>query len=126
MATTRTCPVCGKEFLFKVHNQIYCSAKCRHRQEWLVKSQQKAQKRPNPKQSLCWTCARAYALPDPAGCAFHRRTASGEIEGLPYTQAKESRRSYRDGEYLVVYTVQECADYATGRARNELADGEKA
>jgi len=126
MATTRTCPVCGKEFRFKVGNQIYCSAKCRHRQEWLVKSQQKAHKKPNPNQSLCWTCARAYALPDPAGCAFHRRTASGEIEGFPYLLAKESQRYYKVGEWITVYTVQKCADYATGRARNELADGEKA
>jgi len=24
------------------------------------------------KQSLCWSCDRAYALPDPEGCGFHR------------------------------------------------------
>lgn len=23
--------------------------------------------------SICWSCARAYALPDPAGCGWHRR-----------------------------------------------------
>lgn len=24
-------------------------------------------------ESKCWTCSRAYALPDPEGCGFHRQ-----------------------------------------------------
>lgn len=123
MAGTQICPVCGKKFRAKSNFHVYCTVECRKVQE----DKRREQKKPKiVTQSLCWTCARAYALPDPAGCAFHRRTVNGEIEGFPYLLAKESRRYYKVGEWIIVYTVQKCADYATGRARNELADGEKA
>lgn len=28
---------------------------------------------PSVSESICWHCARAYAKPDPDGCAFHRK-----------------------------------------------------
>ena len=31
-------------------------------------------------ESICWTCARAYARPDPEGCGFHR--TSNHIKDL--------------------------------------------
>lgn len=59
-------------------------------------------------ETLCATCARAYARPDPAGCAFHRRDyISREIEGHPYSKAKIVNRGHDDKAII----VQECDDH---------------
>ena len=62
----------------------------------------------NTSETLCASCARAYARPDPAGCAFHRRDyLTREIEGHPYTQHKVRRIT---GVHNAV-VVQKCPDY---------------
>jgi len=62
----------------------------------------------NTSESLCASCARAYARPDPAGCAFHRRDyLTRELEGHPYSRAKMVDRGHRDA----VIIVQECGPY---------------
>lgn len=46
--------------------------------------------------TLCATCTRCRALPDPAGCAFHRRHwQTRQIEGHPYQRAET--RKYNNG-----------------------------
>lgn len=59
-------------------------------------------------ETLCATCTRAYARPDPAGCAFHRRDyVTREIEGHPYSRAKMVYRSQGDTPIIVL----ECEQY---------------
>jgi CRP-like cAMP-binding protein len=62
----------------------------------------------NTSETLCASCARAYARPDPAGCAFHRRDyITRELEGHPYSLAKTVDRGHKDA----VIIVQECGPY---------------
>ena len=59
-------------------------------------------------ETLCASCARCRALPDPAGCAFHRRDwQTGELEGRPYTQHKVRRITGVKDAII----VQKCPDY---------------
>lgn len=62
-------------------------------------------------ETLCASCARAYARPDPAGCAFHRRDyLTRELEGHPYSQARQIKNDY-GGRVSVSYLVEKCGDY---------------
>jgi DNA-binding CsgD family transcriptional regulator len=76
------------------------------------------------KQSLCWTCARARALPDPEGCAFHRREHEHVYDQAEYAYNKDGDR---------VVSVTECQRYertaptvydtkATHKAKLEAAE----
>lgn len=69
------------------------------------------------KDSLCWTCSRAYALPDSeGGCAFHRRDKDGDIVGFPFTDADITQAYRTDGKdkpkkWYSVYAVTQCPNY---------------
>jgi len=75
----------------EVLNQLYTSPK------------QAPAQRNYLKQSLCWTCARARALPDPEGCAFHRREHEHVYDQAEYAYNKDGDR---------VVSVTECQRYA--------------
>lgn len=124
MTETRICPICGAEFIPHMHAHVYCSRKC-------SRKKQLVQQRERRSSTLCWTCSRAYALPDPYGCAFHRRNAqTGEIQGFPFSKASLGERSYngKQGVTMTIYIVQECPDYRIGSRRGlgGLADREEA
>ena len=53
--------------------------------------------------SICWLCSRAYALPDPEGCGFHRK----EHEPI-YKRAEKRLTSYPKGKNMLCITVLEC------------------
>ena len=55
--------------------------------------------------SICWSCTRARALPDPMGCAFHRR---GHIQ--IFDKAVIADRRNNGTEYKSI-TVTECQHY---------------
>lgn len=57
-------------------------------------------KRKRYRESLCWTCKRAYAKPDPNGCGFHR---NGEAV---YTRAE-----IKDTQEQLRIIVKECSYY---------------
>lgn len=52
--------------------------------------------------SLCWTCARCYALPDPDGCGFHR------MDHRPVYDRAETRYTPFGG---LMVCVTDCAQY---------------
>ena len=56
--------------------------------------------------SLCWTCTRAYALPDPEGCGFHRRERRRVFE-----DAIIKKRADQDGCTYKTFTVTKCKQY---------------
>lgn len=57
-------------------------------------------------ESLCWTCARAYARPDPEGCGFHRK----EHEHV-FDKAKIEGRVNAAHEPMKVVMVTKCRYY---------------
>lgn len=62
-------------------------------------------------ESLCFRCSRAYALPDPEGCAFHRRDSKRNIEGIPYSKAFVIEKTLQDESFAAYVTVVECPDF---------------
>ena len=57
-------------------------------------------------ESICWTCSRAYAKPDPEGCGFHRQ----EHEHV-FDAAKIEPRVNAAHEPMKVVMVTECQHY---------------
>jgi hypothetical protein len=57
-------------------------------------------------ESLCWSCTRAYAFPDPKGCAFHRKEHK-EV----FDEAIISLRVYHPGSHYKVVCVTRCRYY---------------
>lgn len=66
-----------------------------------LKNNRPADARKSTKASLCWSCTRARALPDPYGCAFHRK------EHKPIYSAAEMVVKNSDHPMLTT-TVTEC------------------
>ena len=57
-------------------------------------------------ESICWTCARAYARPDPEGCGFHRREHEHVFEAV-----KIEDRVNAAHEPMQVFLVTKCRSY---------------
>ncbi len=69
-------------------------------------------KKPNgkqPRESLCWSCSRAYALPDPLGCAFHRIGHDHVFDSAEFAQRVVTTRGEKI--YTKVIIVQKCQNY---------------
>ena len=71
--------------------------------------------------SICWLCSRAYALPDPEGCGFHRK----EHDRI-YRKAEERLTSSPKGNILCI-TVLECDHFEVSmRAIRDSESAKKA
>jgi hypothetical protein len=73
------------------------------------------------KPSKCWTCSRAYALPDPYGCAWHRQ----EHVRVWDEAAERSYEPSNQGRAYTLYSVTSCRDYTPDGERITLEDLEK-
>jgi len=76
--------------------------------------------------TLCCTCARAYALPDPDGCAFHRRKPNGKIEDMPFQESRIKKdKIFRKKKIYVydLYVVTKCDNYRISTARPAINRG---
>jgi len=88
-----------------LQNQKASFRKSRKKGEIFIKKRQ-------IRESLCWTCRRAYAKPDPDGCGFHR---NGEAV---YTQAE-----VRETKGHLRIIVRECPYYKISeRARRDYEE----
>lgn len=58
-------------------------------------------------ESLCWSCGRAYAKPDPDGCGFHRKERESVFE---QSELSEKSRGLKTTSYISV-TVTRCSLY---------------
>ena len=56
--------------------------------------------------SLCWICARAYARPDPYGCAWHRQEHEPIWKTAELKEATYKRKGQPQG--IMITTVTEC------------------
>ena len=67
------------------------------------------------KTSICWSCARARALPDPIGCAFHRRGRERVYDAAEvYTRTGQG-----NGETMQVTVVTKCRYFEQGIRRRD-------
>jgi len=64
--------------------------------------------RSQPKQTLCWRCAKAYAL----GCVFHRTAAS---EQPMFPDGAEVQLRTLDCTSTTVYRIDACPEFQKGR-----------
>ncbi|MCK9327741.1 MAG: helix-turn-helix domain-containing protein [Bacteroidales bacterium] len=74
------------------------------------------------RESLCWSCRRAYAKPDPDGCGFHRREHE---QVFSERELKESMHTQKNGIYTYIkIVVTKCEHYEM--SENILASARKA
>ena len=93
------CGVCGKEFMRNSNNGKYCDS-CRAQ----IKADVKSNYVRKTVESLCWSCAKAWAKPDPEGCGKFR---SGE---KVWQEAIEKQVTYGGGVETTMQIVA-CEQY---------------
>lgn len=73
----------------------------------------------NKQDSLCWDCARAFALLDEdGGCAFHRRDGDRNIEGHPYEVSREMDIYIPSEDYTyTIIKVYGCSHFIRSKER---------
>ena len=112
------CVACGKEFDKYRKDNVYCSKECRRKGcYWKSRSEETAEKELKRKNdirnqcgSLCWSCARAYARPDPEGCGKFRNKEK------VWQEAIEKQVTYGGGVEITKQIVA-CEQYVKSQER---------